>query len=42
MTAMATEPYRKAAMEVGASAFLSKGALDSELVPIIRKMFSIQ
>jgi|SRR5450755_254316 DNA-binding NarL/FixJ family response regulator len=41
MTAMAAEPYRKAAMEVGASAFLSKGALDSELVPTIHRMFDI-
>jgi DNA-binding NarL/FixJ family response regulator len=42
MTAMAAEPYRKAAMDVGASAFLFKGALDSELVPTIHAMFHIQ
>jgi DNA-binding NarL/FixJ family response regulator len=42
MTAMAAEPYRKAAMDVGASAFLSKGALDSDLVPTIHTIFHIQ
>jgi DNA-binding NarL/FixJ family response regulator len=40
--AMAAEPYRKAAMDVAASAFLSEGALDSELIPTIHTMFNVQ
>lgn len=40
ITAMAAEPYRKAAMNVGANAFLSKGALDSDLIPTIHSIFS--
>jgi DNA-binding NarL/FixJ family response regulator len=40
ITAMAAEPYRKAAMTMGADAFLSKGALDSDLIPTIHGMFS--
>jgi hypothetical protein len=39
MTAMASEHYRRSAMDVGASAFLSKGALCSELVPTIHTVF---
>ena len=39
MTAMAAEPYRKAAMDVGATAFMSKGALFNELIPAIYTMF---
>ena len=40
VTAMAAEPYRKAAMTMGANAFLSKGALDSELIPMIHSICS--
>jgi len=40
ITAMAAEPYRKAAMVMGANAFLCKGALDSELIPTIHNIFS--
>ena len=40
ITAMAAEPYRRAAMTMGADAFLSKGALDSDLIPTIHGMFS--
>jgi DNA-binding NarL/FixJ family response regulator len=39
ITAMAAEPYRKAAMAMGATAFLSKGALYTELIPTIQTMF---
>jgi YesN/AraC family two-component response regulator len=40
VTAMAAEPYRKAAMTMGANAFLSKGAFDSELLPTIHNICS--
>ena len=40
VTTMAAEPYRKAAMTMGANAFLSKGALDSELIPTIHNIFA--
>jgi DNA-binding NarL/FixJ family response regulator len=40
ITAMAAEPYRKAAITMGADAFLSKGMLDSDLIPTIHGMFS--
>jgi YesN/AraC family two-component response regulator len=39
MTAMAAEPYQKAAMHMGANAFLPKGALDSQLIPTIHNIF---
>lgn len=38
VTAMAAEPYRRAAMTMGADAFLSKGALDQELLPTIHNI----
>jgi YesN/AraC family two-component response regulator len=40
ITAMAAEPYRKAAMNMGADAFLSKGALDRDLIPTIHNIFA--
>jgi two-component system, NarL family, response regulator NreC len=40
ITAMAAEPYRRAAMNMGANAFLSKGALDSDLISTIHNIFS--
>ena len=40
MTAIAAEPYRQAALTLGADAFLSKGALDNELIPTIHNIFS--
>jgi two-component system response regulator NreC len=39
MTAMAAEPYQKAAMHMGATAFLPKGTLDSQLIPTIHDIF---
>lgn len=39
ITAMDAEPYHKAAMRMGANAFLPKGALDSELIPTIHNIF---
>jgi DNA-binding NarL/FixJ family response regulator len=39
ITALAAEPYRKAAMDVGATAFLSKASLDSDLISTIHTMF---
>lgn len=40
ITAMADEPYRKAAMDVGATAFLGKGSLYNDLIPTIHTMFN--
>ena len=40
ITAMAADPYRRAAMDVGASAFLSKGSLYNDLVPMIQSIFN--
>jgi DNA-binding NarL/FixJ family response regulator len=39
ITAMAADPYRKAAMDVGASAFLAKGSLYNDLLPTIQNIF---
>jgi len=39
MTAIAAEPYQKAAIRMGANAFLPKGALDSQLIPTIHNIF---
>jgi YesN/AraC family two-component response regulator len=40
ITAMAEEPYRKAALTMGADAFLSKGTLERELLPTIHNICS--
>jgi len=40
ITAMAADPYRKAAMDLGAAAFLSKGSLYSDLIPTIHSIFN--
>jgi YesN/AraC family two-component response regulator len=38
ITAIAAEPYQKAAMRMGANAFLPKGTLERELIPTIHNI----